>query len=283
VSAQQPEPTTPVTSSQGEPVTASDPALINVESPNLAPEQEETVLQDDLPRVEAVGQDAPLAPGKVLIMSPGDRTGPKTRARISAIAAVVALAAAVGALSGVMTSGGLGHNGAGDVAGTKNDAVEASLARIDAEILALKASVENTSRLDVSQFNKASDRLDKIEKAQAEPIAKLARLSEVVDKLRAAPTALPAPARDVTGSVSPPAAASAPQAVAPKTEVARLPTLEGWVLRDVANGSALIQGRRRIYEVYAGDPVPGLGRVDAIRRQDGRWVVVTTKGLIVAR
>ena len=28
---------------------------------------------------------------------------------------------------------------------------------------------------------------------------------------------------------------------------------------------------------------PGLGRVDAIRKQDGRWVVVTSKGLIVAR
>jgi len=29
--------------------------------------------------------------------------------------------------------------------------------------------------------------------------------------------------------------------------------------------------------------VPGLGRIDAIRRQDGRWVVVTAKGLIVGR
>jgi hypothetical protein len=26
--------------------------------------------------------------------------------------------------------------------------------------------------------------------------------------------------------------------------------------------------------------VPGLGRVDAIRKQDGRWVVVTSRGLI---
>ena len=34
---------------------------------------------------------------------------------------------------------------------------------------------------------------------------------------------------------------------------------------------------------FAGDPVPGLGRIDAIRKQDGRWVVVTSKGLIVAR
>jgi hypothetical protein len=70
---------------------------------------------------------------------------------------------------------------------------------------------------------------------------------------------------------------------AAKTEVARLPTVEGWVLRDVDRGSALIEGRRGVFEVYAGDPVPGLGRVDAIRRQDGRWVVVTSKGLIVAR
>ena len=67
------------------------------------------------------------------------------------------------------------------------------------------------------------------------------------------------------------------------SEVARLPTVEGWVLRDVANGSALIESRRGMYEVYAGDPIPGLGRVDAIRRQDGHWVVVTSKGLIVAR
>ncbi len=65
--------------------------------------------------------------------------------------------------------------------------------------------------------------------------------------------------------------------------MARLPTVEGWVLRGVANGVALIESRRGIYEVYAGDPVPGAGRVDAIRRQDGRWVVVTSKGLIVGR
>jgi hypothetical protein len=65
--------------------------------------------------------------------------------------------------------------------------------------------------------------------------------------------------------------------------MARLPTVEGWVLRDVVNGGALIEGRRGMFEVYAGDPIPGLGRVDAIRRQDGRWVVVTGKGLIVAR
>jgi len=86
--------------------------------------------------------------------------------------------------------------------------------------------------------------------------------------------------------VAPPAAAAAPPAspgTPAKPEVARLPTVEGWVLRDVAYGGALIEGRRGVFEIYAGDSIPGVGRVDAIRKQDGRWVVVTSKGLIVSR
>ena len=55
------------------------------------------------------------------------------------------------------------------------------------------------------------------------------------------------------------------------------------MLRDVGYGGALIEGRQGLFEVYAGDHVPGLGRIDAIRKQDGQWVVVTSKGLIVAR
>jgi len=213
------------------------------------------------------------------------------------MAAVVALATVAGALGGALATAGFGKLMAGDSAqassqsSSKDSALETSVARIDAEIVALKASLEHTSRTTTGQLNKASDRLDKVEKAQAEPAAKLAKLSEAVDKLRtaqaSAPTAAaaPAPAKDITGSIPQQAAPAAPPAPAasPKPEVARMPTVEGWILRDVANGSALIESRRGMYEVYAGDPIPGLGRVDAIRRQDGRWVVVTSKGLIVAR
>jgi hypothetical protein len=264
----------------------------------------------ETPKVEAAKPEAPRFPGNLMIMSPGDRAWddgaaakaeaePKTatsgKRRVAAMAAVVVLATVAGALGGALATGGLKHFVAGDdPASAKNSALEASVARIDADILALKASVERTAKMGMSQFNKTSDRLDKVEKAQAEPAAKLAKLSEAVDKLRAAPpaaapaavAAVPAAARDVTGTVAPATtttAAAAPAQASAKPEVGRLPTVEGWVLRDVSNGSALIEGRRGMYEVYAGDPVPGLGRVDAIRRQDGRWVVVTTKGLIVAR
>ena len=257
----------------------------------------------DLSMADAARAEPPRFPGKVLIMSAGERNWNEDGAaaemapapeqgmfgkRRLAVAAMLALAVVAGALGGAMATAGLSHFFGGDVASTDSQALEVSIARIDADILALKAGLEHSSKLAVGQYTKTSDRLDKVEKAQAEPAAKLAKLSETVDKLRLAPpvaatpvAAAPAAAKEVTGSVTP--AATTP-AAAPKPEVGRLPTVEGWVLRDVGNGGALIEGRRgMMYEVYAGDPIPGLGRVDAIRRQDGRWVVVTSKGLIVAR
>jgi hypothetical protein len=284
----------------------------DVGSPDLVPGQGAATEADapkaeaakpEAPKAEAPKAEAPRSLGKIMIMSSGDRgfegngVGPETESRqgegmfgkrrLSALAAVVALAVVAGALGGALATAGLAHFVGDDATNAGARALEASVARIDADILALKAGVEHSSKMGMAQFNKTSDRLDKVEKAQAEPAARLARLSEAVDKLRAVPVAAvpvaaaPAAAKDVTGSIAP-AAAPVPLP-APKPEVARLPTVEGWVLRNVANGGALIESRQGIYEVYAGDPVPGLGKIDAIRRQDGRWVVVTTRGLVVAR
>jgi len=283
-------------------------AIASVASPDLVPElgaAAETPAVD-VPGPDAAKADAPHMPGRIMIMSSADHAwdrdedaAPKPESgqnspmfgqrRVSALAAVVALALAAGAIGGALATAGLGHYAGGDVAATDTRALEAAVARMDADLLALKAGAEHTSKLALSQYNKTSDRLDKVEKAQAEPAAKLAKLSDAVDKLRVAPVA-PAPVpvaaapvapKEVTGSITPPATAA--PAAPPKVEVGRLPTVEGWVLRDVSHGSALIEGRQGIFEVYAGDPVPGLGRIDAIRRQDGHWVVVTSKGLIVAR
>ena len=261
------------------------------------------------PKIDAVKPEAPRFPGNVRSCRPATALVPMPKAapaeglpgkrRIGAMAAVVALATVAGALGGALATAGVGKLMTGDSAqastqaSVKDSALEASVARIDAEIVALKSSLEQNSKTTTGQINKASDRLDKVEKAQAEPAAKLAKLSETVDKLRTAQAsattaaAAPAPAKESDGLDTAAAgcgrASSPPPAAPPKPEVARLPTVEGWVLRDVANGSALIESRRGMYEVYAGDPIPGLGRVDAIRKQDGRWVVVTSKGLIVAR
>jgi hypothetical protein len=228
--------------------------------------------------------------------STGSESGIFGQRRMAALAAVIALAAVAGAVGGALATAGFGHIANTDTKVASTRALEDSISRIDTEVAALRTSLEQASKHSASQFGKTSDRLDRIEKAQVEPAAKLAKLSETVEKLRTASAAAPASApvaaaaaapvapKESTGSIQ--TANAAPAQVplpAPKPEVARLPTVEGWVLRDVANGSALIEGRQGVFEVYAGDPIPGLGRIDAIRKQDGRWVVVTSKGLIVGR
>lgn len=257
----------------------------------------------EAPKAEAPKTDAPRATGKIMIMSPSrddafedswsrDEQKPSSdqdarassllgKRRLAALAAVIALAAVSGAIGGALAMAGLAHfNGdEAKTASVQNSAVDDQIMRIDAELAALK-------KLDAALSAKVNDRIDKVEKAQVEPAARLAKLSETVEKLRLAPLPVPVPApvasiaapKETTGSIQPPVPTPAP-----KPEIARLPTVEGWVLRDVAHGGAMIEGRQGLYEVFAGDPVPGLGRVDAIRRQDGRWVVVTSKGLIVAR
>jgi hypothetical protein len=198
---------------------------------------------------------------------------------------VIALAVVAGAIGGALAMAGLERfNGSDEtrIASAQSRALEESIIRIDAELAGQK-------KLGVALSAKVNDRIDRVEKAQAEPAARLAKLSEAVEKLRVVPPPAPAPvasvpAKETTGSIQPPIPAPAPALGPPqKPEIARLPTVEGWVLRDVADGGAMIEGRRGLFEVFAGDPVPGLGRVDAIRRQDGRWVVVTSKGLIVGR
>ena len=271
------------------------------EAPKVEPMAEAVeAAKPDAPKADAPKQDASRTPGKVMILSSGDRAwanegkaGPEVepeqsqgmlgKRRVTAMAAVVALAALAGALGGALATAGYGHLAANEATASGNRALEASVAKIEADLLNLKVSVEHTSKMGMTQFNKTSDRLDKVEKAQAEPAAKLAKLSEAVEKLRAAApvpvAATSAAAKDVTGSISAPASTDAA-----KVEVARLPTVEGWVLREASNGFALIESRRQgIYEVYPGDPIPGVGKVDAIRKQDGRWVVVTSKGLILPR
>ncbi|MGA8901814.1 hypothetical protein [Bradyrhizobium sp.] len=262
------------------------------------------------PQPEAAKPKGAQLPGKVIVMSRGGRAWTDSgihvepdmaehesvfgRRRIAAIAAVVALATVAGAIGGAFATATFMHGGS-DVANNGSQTVLASLSRIDSDIQALKTGLDHTSKLGMGQFNKTSERLDKLERAQAEPSAKIAKLSEAVDKPRTAPAAVPvaaasspAAAKEATGSIGTAtaqqtAAAPGPSKPDVKTEVGRLPTIDGWVLRDVAYGGALIDSRRGMYEVYAGDMVPGLGRVDAIRRQDGHWVVVTSRGLIVAR
>jgi hypothetical protein len=195
------------------------------------------------------------------------------------LAASILVAAACGAVAGSVVTAASGRLMSAQAAApaTEDEAtrtLQASVARLNADLASLRTAVDVAGRSSLAQLAKLGDRLDHLERAQAEPAAKLAKLSEALERIERRTS--PAANSDVTGSIPAAAAVEAPRPADP-------PVVNGWILRGVYHGVALIQGRYGVIEVEPGDALPGLGRVDTIRRQNGRWVVVTSKGLIVAR
>src|SRR5712675_1240009 len=126
----------PVATSAHEAIQQTVPQSMGVESPKLVPDQGGAVEIPELdapkvdaqksdapkldapkldaPKVDAPKADAPGTPGKIMIMSPGERAGGAAESepnagmfdkrRIASLAAVVALAAVAGALGGALAT-----------------------------------------------------------------------------------------------------------------------------------------------------------------------------------
>src|SRR6516164_214114 len=73
--------------------------------------------------------------------------------------------------------------------------------------------------------------------------------------------------------------ARTPTKLTPTPET-RPTTIEGWTLREVVNGTAVIEGPNGVWKVTPGQMVPGVGRVDSVVRWGNRLVVATSRGLI---
>ncbi len=127
-----------------------------------------------------------------------------------------------------------------------------------------------------ARFTLIETRLDRMQEQIMASLAGLAAKPPAPTPAPApVPAAAPAPVPAVTEAV---ARESAPPAKSIKAE-----PVEGWVLREVYDGAALVEGRNgRLYEVAPGGAIPGVGRVEAIERRGKAWVVQTDKGVIGA-
>jgi hypothetical protein len=248
-----------------------------VESPGLG--GEEAIEEPAHDRAKFVGALPALfnvSAGEAPRGSQTDASGQQQRHfRFAVLAATIACAAAVGALAGSLTASGIGHQNVAlaaiPQAAAPRDNAGASKAQ-RAELSSLKASLDNANHGANAQLAKITDRLNNLEHAQADTSAKLAHIAETVDRLEKQTADA-----DVTGSIHAAAPAPAPAAAA------RLagPVLHDWAVRDVRGGRAMVESRYGAYFLVSeGSVMPGLGRVEQVKRQNGQWVVVTAKGLI---
>lgn len=201
--------------------------------------------------------------------------------RAAVLAVAIALSAAAGSAVGAVAAVAFAKPQpvADDARTIEVKALQGVIAKLSTEVASLKASIDSNAKTANAQLAKMVDRVERAEKAQAEPASRVAKLSEMlerIDKRTASAAAAPvapalASAPDVTGSIA-------------TKQQDRPSVVNGWVLREVFRGGAMVENERMgMFEVVPGANLPGLGRVETIRRQDGRWVVVTPKGFIVSQ
>ena len=214
---------------------------------------------------------------------------PRRTHRFALLAASVAMAAALGGIAGAAATVGFSRSDEpANAAAAETRALKQTVAKLGSELATLKAGFATAGRNSTTQFNRIAERLDRAEKAQAEPAAKLARIAETLDRLErrqapaaaAAPVAppyapahVPAPATDITGSVT-----------ALDKSQARPPVIEGWKLHDFYAGRAVLENRNNgnLYDIGPGSILPGVGKVEQIKREENQVIVVTPRGIITA-
>lgn len=161
--------------------------------------------------------------------------------------------------------------------GIKLDLLRASSATLISELgkgfERLNGSVERSQRDLVAKLDQVQQRLERLEN----------QLSSASSTGHAQPLEKPAATKNAPLPVQPSAPAIAAGAPKPRTALAQMKRIESWELMEVVDGTATLAGPRGIIEVFSGDVVPGLGRVESISRRGGRWVVATSKGVITGR
>jgi hypothetical protein len=144
----------------------------------------------------------------------------------------------------------------------------------------LRTAVDLSSKATNDRFGRFAENLDRIERVSSSSTAKLDRLAQVqapaVPQLQPPASTKPVmawagPGGEVTGSVPQPERASAPRKV-----------VKGWSVRQAYEGIAILQGPNGVVEAVLGQQVPGLGRIEEIRNENGRLVVLSNAGAILS-
>jgi hypothetical protein len=209
----------------------------------------------------------------------------------AALAASLGFACGVGLLIGAVGTMGVGHLRASttSTAAPKPAAVDETralkhtVAQIEQQLAALKTSIDHSNKVASAQTKSLTERYDRSTRAQNDLQTKLSKIGDSVERLEKRV----ATAADTTGSVKPQQVASIPVPTPAPAPEAKKPSpsphvIDGWVIRDVFRGRALVASRYGVFEAAPGLELPGLGVVESVKRQDGQWVVITDKGLIVA-
>ena len=161
-----------------------------------------------------------------------------------------------------------------------------------AEAAGRLAQLENRLQgIEVAGLARLEGRLQGIEVAAApEPIPlgdpALSELTRLGDPRYAhqepavAQTEQPATTGAVPETAAPPQATVRVSFAKPKSRLKAPKPIGGWLVHNVRDDLALVEGEGTHYEVRAGEELPGAGIVRSIKKRGEKWVILTNKGVI---
>jgi hypothetical protein len=230
-------------------------------------------------------------------MSPSNRGS-----RGSHLARAAAASVLIGSCWFASYAGTLANRDAIDLNRAETARSEATLAKLGGDLEAVKttlAALADTagasSDAQISDRARIAEKIERLARALPDPSPKLSAVETRLDRMEnqimaalagmtakaPAPPATEATIRDVAPAAAPLPAVPVAAPPAPAVKTIKNEPVNGWVVREVYDGAALVEGQnRRLYEVVPGGFVPGVGRVEAIERRGSRWVVLTDKGII---
>jgi hypothetical protein len=302
-SESQATPETPVNPAFTAPMTAKADATKNdlptVESPSISPAVSNAVPVEDT-RIEPKAEpevSAPRTPTFALVRRPFETEAPPELdiepepprysrtaryKRYAVLAASVTIGAAIGAVFGTLLTGGTTTPTVNVAAQEESKAMQQSVARLVKEVTTLKANLDEASKTVRTQVAKLDAKFaarleERIKKEAADITGSIAAPQTVA----AMPAAL-SEAAPVAGPVPIPTPRPVHRVASAENPFNRIPVVRDWSIHGARGGYVYVEGHGDIYQIVPGAPLPGLGQVESIRRIEGRWVVKTPKGIIVA-
>ena len=237
------------------------------ESPPVSPENPDDAKTDIVEmatKTPSTDVEGSSTPKPIMLTANRSRFIIRPRHKRHALfAASVAIAAAFGAIVGAAATGSFSKPNI-DLAVDENRATQQSLARLAKEVAGLKTSLDAVSKSAHSQITKLTERFNRDSTENTGSIA---------------PTQSVPAAPPLAGPLPIPR----PTAAATEAPPPRLSIVPDWSIRETRDGYLYVQGHGGdVYQVVRGAALPGLGPVEQIKRLDGRWMVVTPKGIIVS-
>jgi ribosomal protein L29 len=152
--------------------------------------------------------------------------------------------------------------------------LEASKAETNASIAQLTAKLEHLQREQAAKLQQALEKAEHAEqRANSAPLT-TASIPAATQIATANPVLA---AKPLSQAPSLPAQTQI-NAVDPQKKTPQL--IANWVVRDVYDGIALVEGPGGAFEVMPGENIPGVGIVKSIERRGNGWTVVTNRGLV---